>query len=230
MGKSEILDFLMQNADSNHVQSMRRLGICGNLLGISLTALRRFAAKIKPDRRLALELFDLPYHEAKLLSTIIADKEEMTSEDIDSWTQKFYSWDLVDQACINLYRYLPIYNKKIFQYAESDEEFVRRTAFSLIAACSSDKRIPNETFLNYLPLIEKYSSDTRHYVYKAADWALRSIGKRSITLYPYAMKTAELLAASGDKTQRKVGHKALRELKKLGINNGLEYIGGLFQF
>ena len=52
---------------------------------------------------------------------------------LNDWVNTFYSWDLVDQACINLLRFIPEARENIFIWCDSDEEFVKRTAFSLIA-------------------------------------------------------------------------------------------------
>lgn len=74
------------------------------------------------------------------------------------------------------------------------------------------KKEPEETFLTFLPTIEKYSTDSRNFVKKAVNWALRSIGKRSRPLNAAALATAEKLAASDDKTARWNGKDAVREL------------------
>ena len=47
---------------------------------------------------------------------------------------------------------------------------------------------------------------------KAVNWALRSIGKRSMTLHAAALETAQRLAASTDKTARWNGKDTVREL------------------
>jgi 3-methyladenine DNA glycosylase AlkD len=44
------------------------------------------------------------------------------------------------------------------------------------------------------------------------NWALRQIGKRSLTLHQPALELAERLAASSDKTARWIGKDAVKEL------------------
>lgn len=47
---------------------------------------------------------------------------------------------------------------------------------------------------------------------KAVNWALRSIGKRSMNLHRAALALAQKLAGSTDKTARWIGKDAAREL------------------
>ena len=74
------------------------------------------------------------------------------------------------------------------------------------------KKAPDSEFLDYLPLIEATASDPRNFVFKAVSWALRSIGKRSLSLQEPALDTATRLAASTDRTKRRIGTEAVREL------------------
>ncbi len=47
---------------------------------------------------------------------------------------------------------------------------------------------------------------------KAVNWALRTIGKRSMTLHAPALALAEKLAAAEDRTARWIGKDAAKEL------------------
>jgi 3-methyladenine DNA glycosylase AlkD len=108
---------------------------------------------------------------------------------------------------------MPFCTAKVFEWAERDEEFVKRAAFAMIAYQSVHaKKRDDADFLIYLPLIQKHSDDPRNFVRKAVNWALRQIGKRSAFLYPHALELAETLAASADKTASWIGKDAVREL------------------
>ncbi len=57
MTKNEIIKELKKNANPKNVEGMKRFGIQGkNMLGISVTFLRKFVKKIPKDHKLALEL------------------------------------------------------------------------------------------------------------------------------------------------------------------------------
>ena len=208
----EITNLLLSMQNEDNANGMQRFGIKGNLLGISVVELRKIAKQIKTDHSLALNLWQSPFHEAKLLATMIADKQQMTSKEMDCWVKDFYGWDIVDQACSNIFKYLSFSQDKVFEYAKSDEEYVRRTAFSLIATMTFNKKIPDSKFEEYLPLIEKYSFDERNFVWKAVDWALRSIGKRDMYLHDKALQEADALLLLNNKNSKKIGRISQKEL------------------
>lgn len=212
MTKEEVINLLLSLSNEDNAKGMQKFGIKGDLLGISVVNIRKIAKEIKIDHSLAIELFKTPYHEAKLLATMIADKKQMSEKDMDAWVKEFYGWDIVDQACSNLFKYMPISQEKVFQYAQSDEEYVRRTAFSLIATMTFNKKIPDSKFEEYLSVIEKYSFDERNFVWKAVDWALRSIGKRDMYLHEKALKEADVLLSLDNKNSNKIGRISKKEL------------------
>ena len=204
--------------DTKNVAGMERYGIItqGKAFGIPASELNKLGKVYKNNQPLAEALWNTGYHEARRLATLISDTKQFSSELMDKWVSEVYSWDICDSACFHTFRYLPFANEKIFQYAPSESEFVRRTAFSLIAGlCISAKKAPDEQFLNYLPLIEQYSHDSRNFVRKAVNWALRQIGKKNENLLHPALELAEKLATSSDKTTAWIGKDAARELKQL---------------
>ena len=83
--------------------------------------------------------------------------------------------------------------------------------------------MPDSDFLDYFPVIELASDDTRNFVKKAVNWALRQIGKRSQFLHAPSLDLSKKLAVSGDKTARWIGKDAVKELssdkmlKRLGL-------------
>lgn len=124
----------------------------------------------------------------------------------------FDSWDIVDGVS-DLFADTDCWRQLIAEFAEDEREFVRRTAFAMMCwATVHRKKEPDATFADYLPLIERHSTDSRNFVRKAVNWALRTIGKRSIVLHGQALALAEKLAASPDKTARWIGKDAVREL------------------
>ncbi len=210
----ELISRMQEMRCQRNIDGMARYGIrTDNALGIPMPALRAEARRTGRDHALALALWDSGIHEARILASLVADPPLMTTEDTDRWTAGFDSWDVCDQCCINLYRHLPFAREKIAEYAPRPEEFVRRTAFSLVATLAvNDWTSPDEAFLPYLALVEKWSCDERNFVRKAVNWALRQVGKRSFGLNEAALETARRLAASSDRSARWIGSDAVREL------------------
>lgn len=213
---NELVEVLKNEANPENVAGMARFGIASNnTLGISMPRIRAIAKEIKKDHKLALEAFDSGIHEAKILASMIADPKLMTREICDKWVKEFDSWDVVDQICSNLWDKLAFCDDMIFEYAEREEEFVRRTSFVLMA-CSAvhNKELEDADFDKYYPLIIKYSTDGRNFVKKAVNWALRQIGKRNINLRERALKLCEEIRQvhPDDKVARWIASGAEREL------------------
>lgn len=210
----EIINLLISKASADRAKKTEYFGVkSDNILGVSTPELRAIAKEIKKDHNLALELWEEDYHEAKMLATIISDPKQLTLNQVKEWSKDFDSWDIVDGACFNVIRYTNFCDEIIFEYCKSQEEYIRRTSFALIAGMAiGNKKINDEEFLKYLPLIKEYSFDSRNFVWKAVNWALRQIGKRSLYLHPYALALSEELASSQDSTQRKIGKDAQKEL------------------
>lgn len=210
----QIVGRLLALADPAAARKMKRYAISTeHALGIPIPVLRSIAREYRPDHPLALALWNEPWHECRLLAPMVADPSLTTPELTDSWSAGFDSWDICDQCCTNLFRHTPHAFGKIAEYAPRPEEFVRRTAFSLIATLAvGDKKAPDEKFLSLFGLIETFSTDPRNFVKKAVNWALRQTGKRNRRLHGPALELSRRLSLSSDATARWIGRDALREL------------------
>ena len=93
------------------------------------------------------------------------------------------------------------------------QEYVKRAGFVLMAELAiHDKKAPDRTFLAFLPLIIKESSDDRNFVKKAVNWALRQIGKRNMALNEAAIRAAKTIQKQDSRTAKWIAADALREL------------------
>ena len=213
MTLKEIVSLLESWRDPKNIAGMALFGISAKgTLGVPVPKLRGLARKIKTDHALALGLWETGIHEARLLATMIADADRITPAQADAWTADFDSWDTCDQACMNLYRRTPFAWKKACAWARSEEEFVRRAGFALMAALAAGKAASDAKFIALLPLIRRYSVDERNFVRKAVNWALRQIGKRNLRLNEAALKAAKEIRKIDSKSARWIAADAIREL------------------
>ncbi|MBN2065214.1 MAG: DNA alkylation repair protein [Candidatus Thermoplasmatota archaeon] len=224
MNYEEIMKRLQSMANPEAVKGMARYGINPNKnLGISIYQLRPLAKEIGKDHILALKLWDSGVHDARLLAVFVEDPAKVTEKQMDSWAADFDSWDVCDQACTSLFDGTPHAWKKIVEWAERDEEFVKRAAFSTIAGLAvHDKAARDEQFERLETIIKKHAIDERNYVKKAVNWALRNIGKRNRTLNKKMIKLAKELQASKSKSARWIANDALRELTGEKVQRKLE--------
>jgi 3-methyladenine DNA glycosylase AlkD len=193
---------------------MARFGIkADKAFGVSVPALRKLARSIGKDHTLAQALWATGLHEARELATMIADPKQVTEEFMERWVEDIDSWDICDHCCGNLWDNTPFAYHKAREWSRRPEEFVKRAAFSLMAALAlHDKAAGDAPFIKFLPIIKRESTDERNFVKKAVNWALRQIGKRNRNLNRQAIKTAREIQKFDSKSARWIAAGALREL------------------
>lgn len=199
-------------SDVDYAKNMKKFGISYvKSYGLRLPQIRKTAKQCGKNHDLALRLWNHGYHETYLLATLVEEPDMVDSIQLNEWVNTFYSWDLVDQACINLLRFIPEAIDKIFIWAESDKEFVKRTAFSLIAVLAVHNK--NHDFDQYFEIIKQGSKDNRNFVKKSVNWALRQIGKTNIENNKKALDLAYEILELDDKSSKWVARGAIRELE-----------------
>ena len=223
MKYEKVLKILKSMANSKNVEGMARYGINPkNNLGISIYKLRPLAKDIGKNHELALKLWESGIHDARLLACFVDDPEMVTGEQMDSWAKDFDSWDVCDQTCTSLFDLTPLAWRKVIEWADRDEEFIKRGAFSLIAGLAvHDKKAEDSKFEDFFYIIKRESTDERNYVKKAVNWALRNIGKRNLTLNKKAIKTAREIQKIDSKTAKWIASDTIRELTSEKIQTRL---------
>ena len=216
MTAPEIIALLRARRSPDDVAGQRRFGITprGEQLGVRSVLLRQLAREHRRDHGLALELWASGIYDARQLAALVDDPKQVTEAQMEAWAAEFDNWATVDACCMHLFRKTPWAFAKARAWSGRSEEFVRRAGFTLMATLAVHaKKEPEATFLALLPLIEAGAGDERNFVKKAVNWALRQIGKRSATLRPAAMATAEAILLQDTRAARWVARGALRELR-----------------
>jgi 3-methyladenine DNA glycosylase AlkD len=211
----KVITMMRTLADPAALAGKARFGInIENSLGLRMPQIRSLARDIGKDHALALELWQTGIVDARILAPLIADKKLVDSDLMESWVADFASWDVCDQCCINLFRHHASAFDKVREWTTREDEFVRRAGFALLATLAVHrKKEPDQTFVDFLPLIEKYAFDERNFVKKAVNWALRQIGKRNIRLNQNAILASQRILDQGSKPANWIARDALRELQ-----------------
>jgi len=209
----DIIAHLRTLASQENLAGMARFGIATDrALGIPNAVTNPIARLLKRDHTRALGLWATGIREARILAAATDEPAKVTRGQVDAMAAEFDSWEIVDHAA-HLICAANLAHEIIPAYAADEREFVRRAAFSTIATAAVHlKKEPDETFLGWLGLVEAQAGDSRNFVKKAVNWALRQTGKRSPALHAPALQLAEKLAASTDKTAKWIGKDAVREL------------------
>ncbi|MBX3566960.1 MAG: DNA alkylation repair protein [Rhizobiaceae bacterium] len=210
---AEIVAHLRMLGSEDKRQGMRRYGIrIDRAVGVSHGVQREIAHRIKRNHERAFELWDSGIVEAQFIASLTADPRRFSVEDARTWAGDFDSWDIVDGVS-DLFVDTPHWRELIAEFAADEREFVRRAGFAMIAwSAVHRKSEPDETLLGFLPLVEAHAADPRNFVWKAVSWALRSLGKRSELHHAAALRLAERLSASPDRTARRIGRESVRDL------------------
>jgi 3-methyladenine DNA glycosylase AlkD len=219
----DVLDKLQSKAQPEQLKGMAKYGMTvEQRLGVSVPDMRKLAKEIGRDHELALGLWRTGIAEARILAAMIDDPDKLTEEQMEDWVEGINSWDVCDQVCMNLFEKNQLAWKKIVDWSEREEEFVKRTAFSLIACLAwHDKKVSDARFIELLPVIIRGATDERNFVKKAINWALRNIGKRNIKLNEAAINAAKEIQRLDSKAARWVTSDAIRELESDAIQSRL---------
>ena len=220
----DVLDKLQSKAKPEQLKGMAKYGMTvEQRLGVSVPEMRKLAKEIGRDHKLALDLWRTGIAEARIVAGMVGDPAKLTEEQMEDWVKDINSWDVCDQVCDNLFEKSQLAWKKIVDWSEREEEFVKRTAFSLIACLAwHDKKASDEKFIELLPVIIREATDERNFVKKAVNWALRNIGKRNLNLNKAAINTAKEIQRLDSKVARWVATDAIRELESESIQKRLK--------
>ena len=210
-----VLARLHELADPARLAGMARYGIGGGTaIGVTVAELRGLAGELGRSHDLADELWNSGVHEARILATLVEERDRVDDAQLERWVADLDSWDLCDQFCQNLVRRTPFAWARALEWSGRAEPFVKRAGFATMAGLAvADKTADDERFAPLLQAVAERADDDRPIVRKGASWALRQIGKRSPALRARAIEIG-LDLREGGPGARWVGNDALRELRR----------------
>ena len=215
---AEALAALEAKAEPRVRDGMARYGIvtADRAIGVSIANIQQIAREFGPDHALAAELWESRVYEARLLVAYVGEPAALTPAQMDDWTREMDNWGTCDTLCFKLFDRSPHAFAMVDRWADDPAEFVKRTAFALLASLAlHDKACGDAPFLERMALIEAAATDDRNFVRKGVSWALRSIGgTKSPILRAAACDLADRLAASADRSAKWVGRDAQKAFAK----------------
>jgi 3-methyladenine DNA glycosylase AlkD len=211
---AQVIQELKNLGSADRLEKAKYFGVqADTMLGVSMPDIRALAKKIGIQHSLALALWDTNIHECRILASMLADAKLFTPQDADKWIHDFNAWDICDQCCCNLLYKLPYIKEKIKQYYNAPQEYVKRFAFAMMAVGAVHwKKVDNDFFEEFYPMINEQSYDDRNFVRKAINWAIRQIGKRNLQLNDKAIALCEQLLTQNNKAATWIAKDALKEL------------------
>ncbi len=219
----DVVKTLREKVKPGALKGMAQFGMeTEGRLGVSVPDIRKISKALGKDHDLAVELWKTGVAEAKIVAAMIDEPEKVTEAQMEEWVVGINSWDVCDQVCMNFFEKTPFVFRKIHEWSDRPEEFVKRTAYSLIACVAwHDKKAEDNTFIDLFPVIKKGATDERNFVKKAVNWALRNIGKRNTRLNTAAIRLAMEIRQIDSKAARWIASDALRELRSEAVKKRL---------
>jgi 3-methyladenine DNA glycosylase AlkD len=194
MTKNDVLALLEENKDERGIKIMERTGGSIKSFGLGMTKLKALAKKIGKDHALAMQLWDEPYFDTRILSTLIADPKAITRNELEKMIMSNEGWMVSHSIGTNLLPFVPYLIELSEDWAQSPHNGLRRCGFLGIAAISKDNTLlPDEYFDPYLDIIEKNLQGEENFVKDAMNTALIAIGSHSKWLNRRALAIAEAL-------------------------------------
>ena len=220
----EILTKLKSKAKPDNLPGMARYGInTEKRLGVQIPELRQLAKETGKNHQIALELWQTGIAEARILAAMTDEPENVTEQQMENWVKDINSWDIDDQTTMNLFEKTPLSWKKITDWSQRPEEFVKRTAYSLLACLAwHNKTATDQQFTQLFPVIASGATDERKSIQKAISWALRTIGKRNPQLNRAAIQLAQEIQQTNTKPARWIANNVTRELQSQPVQNRLQ--------
>jgi len=213
------LAWLKERSNQASLDALNRFGIpTTNAYGVAREDIKLLAKLIGRNHPLAIAIWETGVYETQMLVSMIGDPALLSPEQMDIWCNGIDNWAVCDSLCFNFFDRSPHAWGKVDLWSSWPGEFQKRTAFALLWSLANHDRHDNhEAFLHGLTLIEREATDERHFVKKAVNMALRSVGKRDALLNDAAVKVARRLAESQDPTARWIGKDALREISSTKV-------------
>lgn len=199
MNKSSVLDYLKKNQDARGIEHWKALNKSAlTSYGIGLTSLRKFAATIGCNAKLARSLWDSNNHEMKIISILIDDPKTMTIEQAEAQVDELDGGYLahVFSSCGAPLAKTPFVVELADRWIKSNDTIRRCCGYGLLYEISKDKKktAPGEAyFLAHVAHIDKHRKKASVPLLLSMACALMGMGKRSKTINQAALKVAKAI-------------------------------------
>lgn len=168
----------------------RRHGAAEPLFGVSFADFGKLKKKIQCDHELAMQLWQTGNFDARVLATMIADPQAVTSAQLDQWVKDLEGYSLTDLFG-KFVAQTPLARKKREQWMKSDVEFTAQAGWLLLSyAVSGGEDLSDQYLKETLAYIEKHIHTAKNRVRHSMNGVLIAIGVHSEALRPLVLAAA----------------------------------------
>ncbi|MEO5926549.1 MAG: DNA alkylation repair protein [Bryobacteraceae bacterium] len=190
MTLEEALQTLKAAGTAQTRKTYLRHGYPDDTWGVSFADLKKLAKKIDTDHALAQKLWATGNGDACTLATMIADPDETTSRELDTWV-KAVRFSLMSQMLSRFVADTEFAHEKTEQWTKSPDEWVGESGYYVLGQLAlHDEELPDDYFDGHLRTIEQSIKTAKNYTRYAMNQAVIAIGVRNPNLTKKALATA----------------------------------------
>ena len=191
MQLEEVLGQLERAGTAQNRKVYARHGVGPNMYGVSYSALRALAKRIRTDQGLAQELWGTGNHDARVLATLIADPGAAPPAQIDRWAGDLDNYVIAD-AFSEFVSRTPHVRAKAEKWMPDRSEWTGRAGWRLATYLAmQDAGLDDGYFEELLATIESDIRRSPNWVRDAMNGALIAIGCRNAKLTRRAIAVAK---------------------------------------
>ncbi len=193
MTLQEVIQLLEENKNERGIEHYKKFsGGKGKSFGLGLTQLKKLAKQVGKNHELALELWEQPIYDCKVMACLVEEPKKVTKEQITNQLLDSKNWMLSHAYVQNVLAKVP-YSVELFnEWYASDEEIKRRSAYGMLYyIAQSNKTLGNAFFEKQLDIIEKKLQQEENFVRDTMNNAVWLIGQRNKELHKRALEVAQ---------------------------------------
>ena len=127
------LSWLERKSTKRDRENLARFAITANkAFGVSVANMQVLAKRLGRNHELAAALWDTGWYEARMLASFVDEPARVTPAQMDRWCRDFDNWAICDTVCFHLFDRTPHAWRKVAQWSDRRDEFVKRAAFALL--------------------------------------------------------------------------------------------------
>jgi 3-methyladenine DNA glycosylase AlkD len=188
---------ILRNGETHH--EMKKFGLnYQKALGATIVNLREIGNAYEQNHLLAHKLWTKGFRESKIVATLLEEPAKVTEEQLERWFAEMDSNELLEQASMNLFQYLPTIKELIETWMKSEIPAKQVCAVMVVGRLALDKKEENEElFLNFIDLLPKSFEDA--YCLSQVKRALGKIARRGeVVVAKVVALVSELKGADED--------------------------------
>jgi len=192
MTKAQAMKALEAAGTAQNRKVYGRHGVRGEMFGVSYAAMGQLKKRIGTDHELSEALWDTGNHDARVLSSMIAEGSATTRASLNAAVREIDNYVLADAFSGFVGRSALAFDRAM-KWKDAKHEFTGQVGWNLIAgiAMKQGNNLINEFFIERLGEIEEGIGGSKNRIRHSMNQALIAIGIRNATLRKMAEASAK---------------------------------------